>query len=269
MNAAVVEAQARLARLDDGSGRGRVEVRRDAGVVEVLLDNPTAHHALDVGMMRALGAALTQVEDPDVGLVVWRSSGPSFCSGGDLRSVSASLGTSDAGAEMAWAMRTITDAWHHGPALVVAVSEGPSVGGGAELLTAADLRWVTPGAWMSFRQVALGVTCGWGGTPRLISQVGRARAAVWLATSERVDADAGAEAGFWRVCRDPHAEIRRLMGRSPAALRALKAQIVAADSRRSGVAQDEAFASVWGGPAHREALARAGFTLPGAGPGDG
>ena len=45
----------------------------------------------------------------------------------------------------------------------VAIVDGPAVGGGAELTTATDHRVFGPGAWLSFRQAALGVAAGWGG----------------------------------------------------------------------------------------------------------
>jgi enoyl-CoA hydratase/carnithine racemase len=46
------------------------------------------------------------------------------------------------------------------------------MGGGAELATSTDFRVMSPRAKMQFVQSRMGVSCGWGGTSRLV-KVGR------------------------------------------------------------------------------------------------
>ena len=50
---------------------------------------------------------------------------------------------------------------------------GNALGGGAELSTAADFRVMAPGSKVQFVQARMGVSCGWGGTSRLVRVRGR------------------------------------------------------------------------------------------------
>jgi len=69
--------------LETGSERIRCELDGRLGVVT--LDRPERHNALDVEMTRALrSAALRLARDPEVGAILLRGAGGSFCSGVDL-----------------------------------------------------------------------------------------------------------------------------------------------------------------------------------------
>lgn len=241
----------------------RVRWAREGALATVTLDSPEARNGLSLGMMRTLGegvAALAAADD--VAAVLVRAEGPVFCAGGDLREVRASWGTPEGGRVVAAAMGTILDALLQLPALVVAAVRGPAIGGGAELLTAADLRVLGADGAFEFRQVRLGVACGWGGARRLPLHVPAPTATAWLLTGARVDRGAAVAASYASAADDAEAGARSLLApvlAAPiAAVRAQKAQIVAARAPWLGdrTADVDAFVSVWGGPAHRAALAR-------------
>jgi len=50
----------------------------------------------------------------------------------------------------------------------VAALGGPAMGGGAELATSTDFRVMSTKAKIQFVQSRMGVSCGWGGTSRLV-----------------------------------------------------------------------------------------------------
>jgi len=108
------------------------------GFLSVRLDRPERRNALDVGMTRALLDIFRA--DPAVPVLV-ESAGPgAFCAGADLSLPDRERAVvSDLLYETYEAMVT-----RAGP--VIAVVEGPAVGGGAQLAGAADLRVAGPRA---------------------------------------------------------------------------------------------------------------------------
>jgi enoyl-CoA hydratase len=108
------------------------------GFLSVRLDRPERRNALDVGMTRALLDIFRA--DPAVPVLI-ESAGPgAFCAGADLSLPDRERAVvSDLLYETYEAMVT-----RAGP--VIAVVEGPAVGGGAQLAGAADLRVAGPRA---------------------------------------------------------------------------------------------------------------------------
>jgi len=221
---------------------------------ELVLDNPEAHHALSASMMLQLAREVQALQGSPASVLLVRSVGPTFCSGGDLRDVRSSLFSPEAGRQMAEAMAVVLGAVRDLPLLSVSILDGPALGGGAELCTATDFRWGSPRARVHFVQASLGVAPGWGGTGRLVAIGGRSRALRWLALPAPAGAQEALEQGFLDgVAEDPMVGALAFVEpalRSVASVRAIKQQI-------SGtISEAEAFSAVWAGPAHRAALER-------------
>lgn len=255
-------AVADLKRLESqvASRPGRVELSTAGPVAWLSLDNPRAHNAFTVSMMRQLAEAVVALSDWGGAFVAVASAqGGTFCSGGHLGQVRDALVDPEAARIMSRSMRVALDALLALPVISVSVIEGPAIGGGAELATATDLRVATSTARVHFAQVGLGVACGWGGAGRLVRQVGRSTALRLLARSEPVHADAALAVGLVDAVVDAerHEMVRALFGPALAhpveAVRAAKHQVVVSNDPE---AQGAAFLSVWGGAAHRAALSR-------------
>lgn len=110
------------------------------GVAIVTLSRPAARNALDEVMRRELPAMIAEIrDDAGVSALVLTGAGGSFCSGGDLRAMSARPRT-------AWESRQRIHALHDWlPGLVnlekpvIAAVDGPAFGGGFSLALAADI----------------------------------------------------------------------------------------------------------------------------------
>ncbi|MCB1014297.1 MAG: enoyl-CoA hydratase/isomerase family protein [Acidimicrobiales bacterium] len=157
---------------------GRVRVDRGADGVDVVLDRPGRHNALDVGLRDDLVDALSAVAAGDPVPVRLSGEGPSFCSGGDL----AEFGTFPdpvAGhvvrstrmpARAVLALRSRLSAHVH----------GACVGAGVELAAFAARVVAAPDTTFRLPEVGLGLVPGSGGTWSVPHRIGALRAN-WLA----------------------------------------------------------------------------------------
>lgn len=240
-----------------GRDAGRVRLERDGSVAVVVWDAPWRRNAMDPGMMLDLDAAVAELVREPPGALVMCGVGGAFCAGGDLAAVRGALLEPGAAAAMARTMAACTDALAALPCLVVAAVEGAALGGGAELLLAADVVVAAVDARIGFVQARLGVSPGWGGGARLVARVGARRArrilleaAVWTAEEARAEGivDSVVPSGTAR---------ERAVARAAAAAEVPVVARVGAAAVAAGEPEAAVFARLWGGAAHRGALDRA------------
>lgn len=262
MMPSLTEARSTLQRLAEGTeAEGRIDLRYDGPVAHLVLDRPRRRHALSLHMMVQLADHVIRLTEwPGRQLVLSCSGGPVFCAGGDLRQ----LGPIDSSTarDMARAMAAVLDGLLDLPVLSVAAIDGLAVGGGAELITACDYRVGASRGAIHFVQSRLGIAPGWGGTARLVRHVGRRRALRVLSAGRRLRMGEAEELGLvdhrvdGDVVKGALAWLRPLDEVPTAALRAVKAQVVAAAPARGAPGEADAFAEVWGADDHLAALAR-------------
>lgn len=180
------------------ASRARVPlaVERDGAVLRVWLDRPERRNALDTATLEALtGLYLGLQRDFRTRVVVLGGRGPSFCAGADRGSppgserMAASSGAGDRerrqAAQIGWrACRAIEEC----EVVTLARVHGHAVGGGVALALACDFRIAAQGTVFHVPEVDLGVPLTWGAAPRLISEVGAARARELILLCDRVDA---------------------------------------------------------------------------------
>jgi ethylmalonyl-CoA/methylmalonyl-CoA decarboxylase len=240
---------------------GAITLDLGGPVARLRIEAGKAANAISVEMMVDLADAVDALARWRGAVVVVEAEpGAAFCAGGHLDQVRGALVDGDRGLSMAKAMTVVLDGLRDLPVVSIAAVDGPALGGGAELITAMDHVVVGPAARIRFVQTRLGIAPGWGGTRRLVERVGAADALRLLTTAEPVSPEAAVALGLAdRVDPDPSRAARawaEAISHSPAAaIRAAKAQVVAARPARPDDREAELFASVWGGEAHRAALA--------------
>jgi enoyl-CoA hydratase/carnithine racemase len=225
------------------------------------IDRPGAKNALDEKTLAALTAAAVGARvDPDLRAIILTGAGDAFVSGGDLRELrdKNSAAEAESFAESGSLLCTAIEGLG---VPVIAAIQGAAFGGGAELALACDLRVGDPTARISFKQVRMGVTTGWGTIGRLTAAVGRSTAARLLFTAQDIPADAALAMGLLDAVSAPGGAVELALAwgadiarGSPAAVAEMKAILRAARPDVTAL-ERERFVATWTGPDHKEAMA--------------
>ncbi|HEY3142366.1 MAG TPA: enoyl-CoA hydratase/isomerase family protein [Acidimicrobiales bacterium] len=180
----------------------RLVVERDGPVVRVWLARPEKRNALDTPTLEELIALYRSFEtDFEVRVVVLGGQGPAFSAGADRSAPPGSEHVARSGGAGArqrrwWsqlgrrAVAAIADA----EVVTIARLHGYVLGGGLCLALACDFRIAASDAQLALPEVDLGLPLTWGGTARLVHEVGAARARELILLTDRVD---GAQAAAW------------------------------------------------------------------------
>jgi methylglutaconyl-CoA hydratase len=183
-----------------------VKVHRRGAVTVLELAHPETGNALSVGMVAELTAAVTAAQEGDARALVLAGSGRHFCTGADLRELSAGAGASlEERVVEADRLATLYAALLRCPILTLAAVQGAAYGGGAGLAAACDLVVASPEARFQFSEVRLGFV------PALVAtflprRVPHATLARLVLDPHPLDAQAALAVGLVdRVTDDPHA----------------------------------------------------------------
>jgi 2-oxoglutaroyl-CoA hydrolase len=162
--------------------------------------------------------------DPDVRVVVIRSDGEHFSSGGDIAGFMEvdPIDFTDLGHNVTAAARSTKP--------VIAVVDGYCFGVGLELALSCDIRLATERSRFALPEMNLGMIPGSGGTQRLARLIGLSRAKHHIMTGRRIT---GTEAADWGLVAELHPDrealekatdalVTKMLGFSPLALRAAK-----------------------------------------------
>ena len=169
----------------------RVEFHGSLG--RITLDQPERLNPLGAVTLRELAAAAAWFDQTEASIVVVAGAGRAFCAGFDLRELTAPAhdsGSPDGhgGAATPTLGAAMADAISSMQALTVAAVQGPCVGGGFVLALCCDLRIASDDAWFSLPEAELGIPLAWSGVPRLVRELGPARANELILTCRRVGA---------------------------------------------------------------------------------
>lgn len=169
-----------------------VRVRRDDGVVTIVLDDPARRNALSWDMVCALRDAIDDAAGSGCRALVLGHTAPVFCAGGsvdDLLEPKAPL------EDMYGAIEALDRATMP---TVVAI-DGAAIGAGLNLLLACDVAVCTPESRFDARFLDVGLHPGGGQLWRLERAVGRQAAAAMTLFGEVLDGEAAATRGLvWR-----------------------------------------------------------------------
>jgi len=179
------------------------------GVLDIVLDAPRRHNALTEPLVSGLRSA---VAGTDRRVIVLRSAqSGTFCAGVHLGIAD------DERRRVSDGLYALYEELRATPAIVIAVIDGPAIGGGAQLALASDIRIAGPAARLRFLGVGHGLAVGAWGLPAL---VGRGRALELCLSMREVQAPEAFAMGL----------VDRLEDDPQAAAAALVASIVASDA---------------------------------------
>ena len=165
-----------------------VRIERHDTRLDVVLQRPAVHNALNAAMRDALCEAFDLVTlDPSITEVHLHGDGPSFCSGGDLDEFG--LATDAGAAHLIRVARSVGQRVHENADRVTAHLHGASIGAGIEISAFAGRVVADPETMISLPEVRMGLIPGAGGTVSLPRRIGRHRTAFLALTGAPLDAE--------------------------------------------------------------------------------
>ncbi len=218
-------------RPEDSPSFPSLSVRVEGEVGYLGLDRPDTLNAFDMAMIRDITAAARWFDEQGrAKVVVVHSTGRAFSSGFHLDQFRRA--EADAVARDIDAGGRMIDALERMRPLTVCAANGHCIGGGLILLLACDFRYASNDLSCLLPETHLGIPLPWGGVPRLVREVGSARAAEIVLLGERSTARQLAEYGILNGVVESgqllgHAEqvAHRLCGLSRFVLETTKAQL--------------------------------------------
>lgn len=194
------------------SDSGEVLLEVDGGVAVVTLNAPHRRNALTPTMADELIATFDEVDGrPDVGALVMKAVGKSFCAGGDIATLT-SAGKDPASPESYDGMGRIYDSFYRLGQVkmpTVAAVRGSAVGAGMNMLLAADLRIVASDARLICGFLKRGLHPGGGHFVILSRLIGREAAAAMALFGEEINGTQAVQLGLaWQAVDDAAVEDR-------------------------------------------------------------
>jgi enoyl-CoA hydratase len=191
-----------------------VQLDVDGSVAVVTLNAPQRRNALTPAMAGELIAAFDEVDArTDVGALVVRGVGRSFCAGGDVQTLT-DAGRDPAAPDSYAGMGAIYDSFYRlgqVKAPTIAAVRGSAVGAGMNMLLAADLRIVARDVRLICGFLKRGLHPGGGHFVILSRLVGREAAAAMALFGEEVDGERAVRLGLaWEAVDDAAVEDRAL-----------------------------------------------------------
>lgn len=173
-----------------------IQLERYRSIGHIRFHRPEVRNAVNVRMMEELEQVLREWrEDDAIKAVMLTGDRHAFVSGGDLSEFHRLTREEEIYPVMARMGRLLTELQDLGKPTIAAI-EGAAVGGGCEIAVSCDFRLASDRARLGFIQVRLGITSGWGGGTRLLSQLKRSDALYLLLTGEVIDSETALRIGL-------------------------------------------------------------------------
>ena len=170
-----------------------VKVTRDEGVAILTLNRPKALNALNVALATELSNSVLELEaDKSVSCFVITGEGRAFVAGADIKMMQ-NLSFND------WHTNDLFSGLEKLRAVkkpIIAAVNGFALGGGCELAMLCDMIVASDKAVFGQPEIKLGTIPGLGGTQRLTTLIGKAKAMEWVLTGNTYSADEAEKAGL-------------------------------------------------------------------------
>lgn len=170
-------------------------------VATVTLNRPDVRNAMSNRMVVELLACFRDLAGDahgDVRVVVLRAAGTVFCSGGDVRDLSATAPDAENAAAIVQ-LDELLRAVNEAPQVVVCRVQGAALGGGLGLVCVSDVAIAAESASFGLPEVRLGLVPSVI-SPYVVARVGFTRARHWMLTGARYSASAAREYGLIHTC---------------------------------------------------------------------
>lgn len=169
----------------------------DAGICTLTLNRPDKHNAVVPAMLAQLRTCVDELAlaGDQIGVVVLRGAGRSFCAGHDLHEAVGSMDLACLREES----RTL-ERLSKLPQIVIAAVHGYCMTGGLELALAADIIVTNESACFADTHAKFGLVPMWGGTQRLPRRVGATKAIELMVTCRRLDGREAERIGLANQC---------------------------------------------------------------------
>ncbi len=195
------------------------------GIAELQLNRPEVRNAINLEMVREMGAALESLVQRDEvrAVVLSGSGGKAFASGADVAELRERTHREAFFAINASLFQKLEDF----PRPTIAAIEGYALGGGLELALACDLRVAARTARVGLPEATLGIYPAAGGTFRLPRLIGLGRAKDLIFTGRILEAEEAHALGiFERLCESGQAvQTAKELGRAIALNAPLAVQV--------------------------------------------
>jgi enoyl-CoA hydratase/carnithine racemase len=231
------------------------------GIASVRLNRPDQANAMNEPMWREIGEAFRWADaTPEVRVVVLSGAGRNFCSGIDLGTFTSLQQDihDDCPGRAAEKLRALILRFQDSLTClercrkpVLAAIHGACVGGGLDLVAAADLRYCTESAYFSIKEIDLGMVADVGSLQRLPKLVAAGLVHEWAFTGRRIKAAEAAACGLVnRTFESAEAMAagvqelaRQIAAKSPLSIRGIKEMLLY--SRDHGVAEGLEHVANW------------------------
>lgn len=194
---------------------GFLRLQQESSVLRITLDEPKSRNSLSEGMMSALRGALADAKDnSSISAVVLAAEGPAFCSGHNLKELTAKRSDADAGAHyfteiFSRCSNLMMQIKQHRCAIIAEVS-GLASAAGCQLVASCDLAYASQKATFCTPGVNIGLFCS---TPMvaLSRNVGSKHALEMLLTGDVFDAEYACRVGLVNAVIEPPDLTSRVM----------------------------------------------------------
>lgn len=178
-----------------------VIVQRQGAIASVILNRPASRNSADLAMAETLRDAVTQVcRDPDIHVVILRSSSEHFMAGGDVRRFSTLLDQDDGGKQeidaIIVAVNQIALELNESSSIVIGLLGGSVAGVGCSLAMACDIVIAAEDTRFLMAYNGLGTTPDGGATWYLPRLLGMQRALAMVLLNQPMDAHEAKSAGL-------------------------------------------------------------------------
>lgn len=171
-------------------------VQRTESLAILQLNRPEKHNALSRQVIEELTTLFAELSaDQDLRTIILTGAGEkAFCAGTDIgelseKSEAEAVALSKRGQQLCDQIET-------SPVPVIAAINGIAAGGGCELALACHLRIASTTASFSLPETKLGVIPGYGGTQRLVREIGHGRALELILTGQSLPAEQAYDFGL-------------------------------------------------------------------------